>query len=222
MLPDTWAEFIAIEKTKPYMISLTNRIRVSRKAGDVYPPKEYVLRAFKLTPPNKVKVVIVGQDPYHGPGQADGLAFSVPKGQKIPPSLRNIYAELQSDLGIQVPTHGDLSAWAEQGVLLLNRVLTVQQASPMSHAESYGWEKFTYETVKFLSDHSTHLVFIAWGNYAKDFILSTVDTSRHTILTSAHPSPLSAYRGFFGSRPFSKANEALVEHGIQPIDWSVN
>ncbi len=185
----------------------------------IFPEKKEIFQAFSLTPYEKVSVVILGQDPYHGYGQAEGLAFSVKKGVKIPPSLRNIYKELESDLGIKTPEHGSLISWAEEGVLLLNTVLTVREGEANSHAQ-LGWKTFTDEVIKKLGEREEPVVFILWGNQAKEkekFI-----GSQHKVITSVHPSPLSARRGFFGSKPFSKTNTFLKEMGKEPISWIIN
>ncbi|MCE4957741.1 uracil-DNA glycosylase [Macrococcoides caseolyticum] len=183
----------------------------------VYPPREAIYNAFTLTPFEQVKVVIIGQDPYHGPNQAHGLAFSVQKGTKLPPSLRNMYQELESDIGVTRVT-GDLSGWAKEGVLLLNRVLTVEEKNANSH-KGIGWEEFTSAIIQAVSEHKTHVVFVLWGNPAQQ-LSRYIDTNKHTIIKSVHPSPLSAYRGFFGSKPYSAVNEDLLKHGIAPINWA--
>ncbi len=185
----------------------------------IYPPKDYIFNALKLTPYKDVKVVIVGQDPYHGEGEAHGLSFSVQKGIKIPPSLQNIYKELQNDLGISPYTEGDLTYWAKQGVLLLNAVLTVVKDTPASH-KNLGWERLTDYIIKLLNNKEEPVVFILWGNFAKakkEFITNP----KHLVLTSAHPSPFSANYGFFGSKPFSKTNEFLKKNHLTPIDWDL-
>lgn len=183
----------------------------------IYPPREAIYNAFSLTPFEKVKVVIIGQDPYHGPNQAHGLAFSVQEGTKLPPSLRNMYQELENDLGITRVT-GNLTGWAKEGVLLLNRVLTVEQKKPNAH-QGIGWENFTQAIVEAVSDYKAHVVFVLWGSPAQK-LTQFIDTDKHTIIRSVHPSPLSAYRGFFGSRPFSKINHDLEMHGQAPINWA--
>ncbi len=183
----------------------------------IFPSPQNVLKALQLVPLENVKVVILGQDPYHGAGQAHGLAFSVPAPVKAPPSLQNIFKELQADLGISYPENGDLTRWAQQGVLLLNSVLTVQQDLAASHQKK-GWEEFTDRIILLINDHCEHVVFILWGSYAQKKA-EFVDQSRHLVLKSVHPSPLSSYRGFFGSKPFSKANLWLKSHGIQQIQW---
>ena len=184
----------------------------------IYPSMYDIFNAFKLTPFSKVKVVILGQDPYHGEGQAMGLSFSVPKNKELPPSLKNIYKELKNDLGVNPPDSGDLTAWAKQGVLLLNTVLTVRAGSANSHAGK-GWEILTDDVIKKISDGRKNVVFILWGSNARSK-KSLIDKSKHLILESAHPSPLSAYNGFFNSKPFSKTNAYLSARGIEPIDWS--
>jgi len=184
-----------------------------------YPPGSRIFAAFDLTPWEEVRVVILGQDPYHGPGQANGLCFSVGEGVALPPSLQNIYKELESDLGIPRPTHGDLSSWAKQGVLLLNATLTVRAHQAASHQQK-GWEPFTDEVIRQLNDHPRRLVFILWGSFARKKA-AAIDRSRHGIIESPHPSPLSAHRGFFGSRPFSRANAYLREWGEPEIEWGV-
>lgn len=185
----------------------------------VFPPKEDIFRAFDLTAFDQVKVVILGQDPYHGLGQANGLAFSVCQDIPIPPSLKNIYKELERDLKIPVPNHGDLQSWAQQGVLLLNTSLTVEAGKAHSH-KHFHWENFTKAIITELSQKKKHLVFILWGNHAQSF-KGLIDHQRHAVIESAHPSPLSAHRGFLGSRPFSKTNTYLQLQGISPIDWSI-
>ena len=184
----------------------------------VYPPKDQIFTAFKLTPPERVKAVILGQDPYHEPGQAHGLSFSVQKGVDIPPSLKNIYKELQDDLGITPPGHGYLVRWAEQGVLMLNTILTVRAHEAMSHADK-GWQTFTDAVMEKLDEMDRAMVFILWGKPAQKKE-KLITNPKHLVLKSAHPSPLSSYRGFFGSRPFSATNEFLQKNGIAPIDWS--
>lgn len=206
------------EFQKDYYQKLHQYIENEYQTKTIYPPKQQIFRALNLCDYDDVKVVILGQDPYHEPHQANGLAFSVTKDVKIPPSLINIYKELHDDLNIDLPHHGDLTSWAQQGVLLLNNVLTVERGKANSH-RGLGWEVFTLNIVRYLNLREKPLVFILWGKNAiekKKYI-----DSRHLVLTSAHPSPLSAYRGFFGSRPFSKANAFLVQNGIEPIDWSI-
>lgn len=183
----------------------------------IYPQKSEYFRALDLTPVEQVKVVILGQDPYHGPGQAHGLCFSVQEGVKFPPSLMNIYKERQNDLNFPIPESGDLTRWGEQGVLLLNSVLTVEKEKAASH-QGQGWERFTDRVISVVNEQCPHVVFILWGSYAQKKA-AFVDRSRHLVLESAHPSPLSSYRGFFGSKPFSKANAFLVSKGLTPVNW---
>jgi uracil-DNA glycosylase len=186
---------------------------------EIYPPINQVYRALELTPIEKVKVVILGQDPYHGENEANGLAFSVNKDIRIPPSLRNIYKELKDDLCIEIPEHGDLTNWAKEGVLLLNSVLTVEKDKPASH-RNLGWEQYTDSIIKEISDSKEHVVFILWGKYAQGKI-PLIDQTKHLVISSPHPSPFSARKGFFGSKPFSRTNEYLRLNHIEPIDWSI-
>ncbi len=217
----TWTEALGEEKQQPYFQHILDTVRAERESGQViYPPATDVFNAFKATEFNQVKVVILGQDPYHGAGQAHGLAFSVQQGVRIPPSLQNIYKELSTDIaGFQIPKHGNLQHWAEQGVLLLNTVLTVREGQAHSHA-ALGWETFTDKVIRQLADHREHLVFILWGSHAQKKG-AFIDRNRHLVLTAVHPSPLSAARGFFGSKPFSQTNHYLQQHGLSPIDWQV-
>lgn len=201
------------------LLTEINETLINRcKNNTIYPPSNSVFSAFELTPLDSVKVVILGQDPYHGQGQAHGLAFSVPRGQKLPPSLRNIFKELQSDLRKDIPWHGDLSFWAEQGVLLLNTCLTVEAGKPASHAK-IGWEKFTAAAIRLILQSKPDCVFILWGKHAQQLMDNFEVTSQH-ILSSPHPSPLSANKGFFGSKPFSKTNQYLTSKGLSPITWT--
>jgi len=186
---------------------------------NIFPPKEYIFRALELTPFDNIKVVILGQDPYHGEGQANGLAFSVNKGTKIPPSLRNIFKELNTDLGIDIPNHGDLTNWAKQGVLLLNSILTVEKDKPSSH-RNIGWEEYTDSLISKISKEKEHVVFILWGKYAQSKT-PLINQNKHLVISSAHPSPFSARKGFFGSKPFSRCNTWLEEKGIKKVDWSI-
>ncbi|WP_257297028.1 uracil-DNA glycosylase [Endozoicomonas sp. YOMI1] len=219
-LEPSWKAMLQDEFTKEYMQTLRSFLQHEKAQGKmVYPRGGEYFRAMDLTPFARVKVVILGQDPYHGPGQAHGLSFSVRPEIAIPPSLVNMYKELESDLGIPPANHGFLEHWAHQGVLLLNSVLTVEHKQAASH-QGRGWEAFTDRIVAALNEQREHIVFILWGSYAQKkgrFI----DTSKHLVLKSVHPSPLSAYRGFFGSRPFSRSNDYLSSHGIQPIDWQL-
>jgi uracil-DNA glycosylase len=220
MLDDGWKSFLEDQMSSEYGRALKAFVKQERSQYIVYPPPEQTLAAFKLTPLSGIKAVIYGQDPYHGPGQAMGLAFSVPAGQQIPPSLENIYKEYCSDLNVPKPPSGDLTKWAREGVLLLNATLTVREHSPMSHA-GQGWEKLTAATIAKVSSDLRDIVFILWGKHAASAI-PLIDATKHCVLTAPHPSPLSAYRGFFGSRPFSKTNALLEERGISPIDWILN
>ncbi|MDO4433930.1 MAG: uracil-DNA glycosylase [Alysiella sp.] len=215
----TWQEAIGMEKQAPYFQQLLARIRDERLQGQtIYPPANAVFNAFKLTEFDAVRVVILGQDPYHNVGQAHGLAFSVQHGIAPPPSLINIYKELAEDItGFRQPAHGNLSKWAEQGVLLLNTVLTVRAHQAHSHAD-YGWERFTDRVITQLNAHRENLVFMLWGSHAQKKGAS-IDRYRHLVLTAPHPSPLSAYRGFFGCKHFSQANAYLMQHGFKAIDW---
>jgi uracil-DNA glycosylase len=211
-----WQSVVAEEVTQPYFVSLTKYVEAQRSRFTVYPPEELTFSALRLTPPRLTRVVILGQDPYHGAGQAHGLAFSVPSGVALPPSLRNVFAELRSDLGCTPPTSGDLTMWASQGVLLLNTALTVRAGEAGSHTDC-GWETFTDRIVSYLGQRDDHCVFILWGRHAAR--RATHIAPHHTIITSAHPSPLSAHKGFFGSQPFSRANAALMTHDQNSIDW---
>lgn len=213
----SWKAVLADEFQKDYFKALKSFLLSERSIYRIYPKGSDIFAAYNLTPFDKVKVVILGQDPYHGPHQAHGLAFSVQKGIAHPPSLQNIFKELKDDIGCNVPTNGTLEAWARQGVFLLNTVLTVREGQAHSHKER-GWERFTDATIKALSDRKEHLVFILWGRPAQ-MKASMIDTGRHYVITAPHPSPLSAYRGFFGSKPFSKTNAYLERVGISPIDW---
>ncbi|MDO5793890.1 MAG: uracil-DNA glycosylase [Turicibacter sp.] len=215
-----WEPILKKEWDQPYMQHLFNQLHEQYEKEVVYPPKEAVFNAFQLTPYSDVKVVILGQDPYHGPHQANGLSFSVEEGTKFPPSLRNIFKELVDDIQCNYPTSGDLSKWAKQGVLLLNTTLTVKESQPMSHT-GMGWEQFTDAILMSLNDKETPVVFILWGKHAQSK-KKLIDTTKHFVIESAHPSPLSARRGFFGSKPFSKTNDFLVSKGLKPIDWPLN
>lgn len=213
----SWKEKLSEEFKKPYFEELTRFVKDEYAGGAVYPHPTNIFRAFELTPFNSVKVVILGQDPYHGPKQAIGLSFAVEEGMKLPPSLQNIYKEIESDLAEKPSGTGDLSRWAAQGVLLLNATLTVRSGSPGSH-QGKGWEQFTDAVIRALSEEREHLVFILWGNYARTKG-AHIDRARHLVIESAHPSPFSARNGFFGSKPFSKANEYLKNYGMREIDW---
>ena len=218
-LPPSWKHALEDELHKPYIAKLETFLEEERAAQTVYPPSEVVFRALELTPLEEVKVLILGQDPYHGPGQAHGLSFSVQKGVRTPPSLLNMFKELQADLGTPRAKSGFLEGWAQQGVLLLNAVLTVRQGEPNSH-KSKGWEKFTDAIITALNKKSTRVVFVLWGAYAQKKS-ALITGPQHLILESVHPSPLSADRGFFGSKPFSKINAALEEAGQSPIEWTL-
>jgi len=212
-----WKKHLSEEFEKPYFIALTEFVKQEYATRQIYPPGKYIFHAFEKSPFDQTKVVILGQDPYHGPGQAHGLCFSVPAGIEIPPSLQNIYKEIHQDLGVPPVASGNLERWASQGVLLLNATLTVQANRAGSH-QNKGWEQFTDKVIHLLAEEKEHLVFLLWGSFAQkkgDFI----DRSKHLVLTSPHPSPLSSYRGFFGNRHFSKTNDYLVKHGIAPINW---
>ena len=213
----SWAEALKEEFEKPYFSSLVQFVREEYSKGTCYPPGALIFNAFNLCPLDKVKVVLIGQDPYHEPGQAHGLCFSVNDGVPFPPSLRNIFAEIQSDTGSPIPPTGNLTRWAQQGVLLLNATLTVRAHAAGSH-QKRGWEEFTDAVIRKVSETKDHVVFILWGSYARSKA-SLIDSSRHLVLTSAHPSPLSAYRGFFGNHHFSRANAYLAQHGKTPIQW---
>jgi uracil-DNA glycosylase len=221
-LEASWLAALKDEFEKPYMVELKKFLQKEKEAGQVvYPKNSDIFNAFNTTPFDKVKVVILGQDPYHGPNQAHGLSFSVQKGIAIPKSLINIYKELATDIpGFTKPAHGNLQGWAEQGVLLLNATLTVRAGEAASHQKK-GWEIFTDEVIRTLSEKKKGLVFILWGAYAQSKI-PLIDTGKHHIIKSVHPSPLSVERGFWGSKPFSKANAYLEKEGEKPIDWQVN
>lgn len=213
----SWREKLAGEFDKEYYKKLILFLRDEEQSNTIFPPKKERFNAYNTTPFENVKVVILGQDPYHGTGQAHGLSFSVKAAQALPPSLKNIYKELVDDIGCDMPKRGDLTSWAEQGVFLLNAVLSVQASSAGSHQQR-GWEPFTDATIKLLSDEREHLVFILWGKPAQSKE-KLIDTNKHLVLKAPHPSPLSSYRGFFGSKPFSKTNAYLRTNGITPIDW---
>jgi uracil-DNA glycosylase len=215
----SWKTELSEEFLSDYFFKLKEFLVMEKKKFVIYPPGSDIFAAFNYTPFDKVKVVILGQDPYHGPGQANGLCFSVNDGIRKPPSLQNIFKELYSDLGIPVPETGNLEKWARQGVLLLNATLTVRARQAGSH-QNRGWEQFTGSAIKRLSEKRDNLVFILWGNYARAK-KSLIDTTRHFIVESPHPSPFSANSGFFGSRPFSKTNNYLISKGIEPVDWSL-
>lgn len=216
-LPEDWSEVLKGALETPSFRKLERFVEEERRKHTVYPSEEELFAAFQLTPYERVRVLLLGQDPYHGPGQAHGLAFSVKPGVPLPPSLVNIFKELRSDLGVPLPTSGSLVPWAEQGVLLLNAVLTVREGEPNSH-EGHGWEEFTDAVIRAVSAKPEPVVFLLWGNYARKK-RKLIDTQRHEVIESPHPSPLSASGGFFGSRPFSRTNEALMLRGQAPIEW---
>lgn len=215
---NNWEQFFDSESKKPYYKNLAQFVNREYKEGVVYPPKDKIFNALKITPPEKVKCVILGQDPYHEPGQAMGLSFSVPEGIKTPPSLLNVYKELQQEFGYDIPHTGDLTAWAEQGVLLLNAILTVRAHEAASHRNK-GWETFTDNVISYLAELDEPIVFMLWGNYARNK-KTMIHNPKHLILESVHPSPLSAARGFFGCNHFKKCNEFLIKNGLEAIDWS--
>ena len=216
-IEDSWKKKLQTEFDKPYFKTLTDFVRNEYQQSTIFPPGRLIFNAFNLCPFNQVKVVIIGQDPYHGPGQAHGLCFSVNDGIPFPPSLVNIFKEIKADLGKEIPTSGNLTRWAEQGVLLLNATLTVRAHQAGSH-QRRGWEEFTDATIRLLAEEREHLVFILWGSYAQKKG-AFIDRNKHLVLTSAHPSPLSAYNGFFGNKHFSQANAYLASYGIEPIDF---
>jgi uracil-DNA glycosylase len=219
-LPTEWQTLLSKEIHAQYFKNLEAFLESENAQHTVYPPENKIFTAFNCVKPSDIKVVILGQDPYHGAGQAHGLAFSVQKGIKIPPSLVNIFKELKNDLNVEYPADGNLQQWAQQGVFLLNATLTVRANEAGSHQKK-GWEQFTDAVIKTISDTSEHIVFILWGNYARAKV-SLIDTHKHLILTAAHPSPLSAYNGFFGCKHFSQTNNYLIQNGKAPIDWSLN
>ena len=213
----SWMNVLKEEFSKPYFKQLVLHLKTEKQLGKtIYPAGRFIFNAFDATPFQNVKVVILGQDPYHGPGQAHGLSFSVPAGVALPPSLLNIFKELQSDIGLSMPSQGDLTHWAQRGVFLLNASLTVRQGEPMSHAQ-IGWATFTDTVISLLSEKREKLVFMLWGKFAKEKIV-LIDEKKHLVLKAAHPSPLSAHQGFLGCRHFSEANQYLVKNGIDPID----
>ncbi|MNK95943.1 Uracil-DNA glycosylase [compost metagenome] len=220
-LHESWKSVLASEFQQPYFRDLKAFLLDERKAKRVfYPPGPLIFNALDSTPFDQVKVVIIGQDPYHGPGQAHGLSFSVPEGVPAPPSLANIFKELQADLGLPIPAHGNLSNWARQGVLLLNATLTVRAHQAGSH-QKQGWERFTDAIIRVLNEQREGIVFVLWGRFAKEKG-AIIDRKRHHVLTAAHPSPLSAHNGFFGCRHFSAVNRLLGESGKPPIDWRLD
>lgn len=216
----SWKEVLEDEFKKPYFKNIVDHLKTEKEQGKViYPPGPQIFHAFEATPFDKVKVVLLGQDPYHGKGQAHGLSFSVQKGVPPPPSLINIFKELHEDVGVPIPKHGNLEHWARQGVMLLNASLTVRAGEPMSHAK-IGWHKFTDCVISTISGQKEHVVFLLWGKFAQEK-KELIDTKKHLILKAAHPSPLSANNGFFGCQHFSKTNTYLMKHGEDPIDWAL-
>ncbi len=216
-IEQSWKHRLNGEFQQPYFKQLTDFVRNEYRQYRVYPPGPLIFNAFNLCPFDSVKVVIIGQDPYHEPGQAQGLAFSVPDGVRIPPSLVNIYKEIKDDTGNDIPLSGDLTRWVRQGVFLLNATLTVREHQAGSH-QRQGWERFTDAVIKVVSDEKEHVAFILWGSYAQSK-MQLINQSKHLVLRSTHPSPLSAHRGFFGNHHFSLANQFLQQHGMQPIQW---
>lgn len=218
-IEEGWKKILWEEFQSPYFSELKSFLVQETTSRSIYPPGKLIFNAFQHTPFDNVKVVILGQDPYHGAGQAHGLCFSVPRGVKAPPSLVNIFKELNSDLGIDIPAHGNLESWADQGVLLLNATLTVRAGEAGSHQKK-GWETFTDAVIARISQHKNSVVFILWGRYAQAKE-ALIDEKKHLVLKAAHPSPFSAYNGFFGCRHFSKSNHFLKKRGIEPVDWSL-
>ena len=217
---ESWKQALKSEFTKPYFLEIVTFLKLEKATGKtVYPPGSLIFNAFNSTPFDQVKVVLLGQDPYHGPGQAHGLSFSVPDGVPPPPSLMNIFKEIQSDLGIPFPRTGNLQPWANRGVLLLNASLTVRAQEPMSHSRM-GWSEFTNAAIRKLSDLRQHVVFLLWGKFAQEK-QALIDETKHLVLKAAHPSPLSAHNGFLGCKHFSKTNEYLVANKVDPIDWTL-
>ncbi|MBQ9872365.1 MAG: uracil-DNA glycosylase [Eubacterium sp.] len=218
-ISNDWAPVLREEYGKPYYRNLYQFVREEYSKNTIYPPADDIFNAFHLTPLSRVKVVIIGQDPYHEPGQAHGLCFSVQKGVDIPPSLQNIYKELNSDIGFEIPNHGCLTSWAEQGVLLLNAVLTVRAHAAASH-QNKGWETFTDAVIRAVNDVDRPVVFMLWGGFARSK-KAMLTNPKHLVLEAPHPSPLSAYRGFFGCKHFSQANAFLEKNGVEPVDWTI-
>jgi len=216
-IEESWKSVLADEFEMSYFTELTNFVRNEYKTQKIYPPAKLIFNAFDQCPFDKLKVVILGQDPFHGPGQAHGLCFSVNDGVDFPPSLRNIFKELKNDLGKEIPISGNLTQWAKQGVLLLNATLTVRANQAGSH-QNKGWEQFTDAVIHKINEQKQHVVFILWGNYAINKA-KFIDQNRHLVLSSVHPSPLSASRGFFGNRHFSRSNDFLVKNGLEPVNW---
>lgn len=220
LFQNDWAPLLESEFVKPYFVQLSAFLQKEAQSFSIYPRQEDIFRALELTPLHETRVVILGQDPYHGTGQAQGLSFSVPQGVPIPPSLRNIFKERETDLGLPIPQNGSLVPWAQRGVLLLNTILTVRADTPQSH-QGKGWETFTDRVVELLNHRGEPVVFLLWGQHAQKK-RRLITESRHFVIESAHPSPLSAHRGFFGSRPFSRANRLLRESGRGEVNWSLD
>lgn len=218
-IEESWGEALKDEFSAPYFKELKEFLSEEKKMYDIFPHGSHIFSAFNHTPLPRVKAVILGQDPYHGKGQAHGLSFSVPDGVRLPPSLKNIFKELSEDLNIKTPESGNLEKWAQQGVLLLNATLSVRNGDAGSH-QGKGWERFTDQVIKTISDLRAGIVFMLWGKYAQAKT-ELIDTNKHFILTAPHPSPFSVYRGFFGCKHFSKANNILIDNGLEPIDWNL-
>ena len=219
-IEEGWKKLLSQEFTKPYFLQIVHFLKTEKNLGKIiYPPGRQIFNAFTMSPLDKTKVVLLGQDPYHGHGQAHGLSFSVPNGVRPPPSLQNIFKELRTDIGLPIPSSGNLSSWASQGLLLLNAYLTVEAGKPMSHSQ-VGWAEFTDAVISKISESKKNLVFLLWGRFAQEK-QSLIDETKHLVLKAAHPSPFSADKGFFGCRHFSKANEYLMKIGMDPIDWKL-
>ena len=220
-IENSWKEVLQDEFKKDYFLQIINHLRTEKLTGEIiYPKGSLIFNAFNTTPFDKVKVVILGQDPYHNPNQAMGLSFSVPDEMALPPSLKNIYKELKKDIGMEIPESGNLTKWALQGVLLLNSVLTVRENEPASHSK-IGWTIFTDAVIKHISEQKENVVFLLWGKYAQEKQV-LIDETKHFVLKAAHPSPFSADKGFFGTNHFSRTNELLIKNGLDPIDWKIN
>ena len=221
-IESSWKAALQAEFSQPYFAAIVDFLKTEKnKASIIYPSGNFIFNAFDKTPFDKVKVVVIGQDPYHGAGQAHGLCFSVQQGIKPPPSLVNIFKEIKNDYpDFEIPNHGNLESWAKQGVLLMNSILTVQANSPASHSQ-VGWQKFTDTVIKKISDEKTGIVFLLWGKFAQEKA-ALIDAQKHYILKAAHPSPFSAFNGFFGCKHFSKTNELLTQQGLSPINWALN
>ncbi len=219
MFGNDWDDILKEEMQQPYFQELMSWLDEEYEEHTVYPPRDLLFQALRLTPYSEVKAVILGQDPYHGAGQAEGLSFSVQPGVRVPPSLRNIYIELKEDMGVATPSHGSLVSWGKHGVLLLNTALTVRESKPASH-RGKGWERFTDTIIRLLNEREQPMVFLLWGNHAGEKE-ELINTQHHLVIRSAHPSPFASRKGFFGSRPFSRTNAFLEQHGQQPVDWTI-